>query len=504
MRAFFGPLLLHVGFATSGLGVLRAAGVVEKVWSFRTLAALGLAYLLGIAAVIATAIILLVIGLPFTNLTIALLIIAFTLLLAPTTLRELPRAKLPALPTRAALMRRVREMPAEQVALCVLAVAFVVFALIGLYAVSNRPIGSGEYDAWNLWARKANLMFQGSHLPTEVFKSPREGYIQSYYPLLLPLLEAAHFRSMGVLDDRSVHVVEWLLLVGWVFAGVYLCRPLTRAVVAAAMLSGVAILMVQTVLTAYADVPSALFASLGILALGVWLEYRRRGDLVVASLLLIAAANVKNEGAVATAVALIAAAGVLVFLREGRRLRELGVAIGAIALLGILPWRLWLAANGIHGDHSFGKSFDVSFLYEHRSRVWPAIEALVSQIQPSSFDPRMFVPIGLAIALIGLFARARRSISAYYLSVGVLYFVGLIWGYWTSPFSGSLYDGQVYTTVVRITVGLGLIGLVAVLQLGGLRPTRARNRVDVEEPGTTPSPTHGDSWPASPPPRPTS
>src|ERR1035441_6717901 len=73
----------------------------------------------------------------------------------------------------------------------------------------------------------------------------------------------------------------------------------------------------------------------------------------------------------------------------------------------------------------------------------------------------IFVPIGVAITLVGLGTRdRRRPISAYYLSFGVLYFIGLLWGYWTSPFTGSLYDGQVFTTVVRITIGLGLIGLV--------------------------------------------
>jgi hypothetical protein len=474
MRVFFGPLLLHVGFLTAGLGVLRAGGVIQSVWSLRTVAAAGLAYLIGIVAVIATGIVLLVVGIPFTQVTIALLIVGFTALLGPAALRGHPRLRLSRAPGRAELARRARAIPAEHVALAVILVAFVALAVIGLYSVSDRPIGTGEYDAWNLWARKANLLFQGSQLPTEILKSPREGYIQSYYPLLLPLLDAAHFRAMGVLDDRSVHVVEWLLLVSWVFAGIYLSRRATRAVVAAAMFCGVAVLMIQTVLTAYADVPSALFASLAILALGVWLDQGNRGDLVIATLLFIGAANVKNEGAVGTAVALVAGAAFLLFTGERGRLRELGAAAGAILAVGVLPWRIWLAANSIHGDHSFGKSVDISYLFDHRSRVWPAVKALVTQLQPASLEPRLFVPMGLAITLVGLGARGRRrSVSAYYLAVGLLYFVGLLWGYWTSPFTGSLYDGQVFTTVVRITIGLGLISLVAVVHVGGLRPADA-------------------------------
>jgi hypothetical protein len=95
----------------------------------------------------------------------------------------------------------------------------------------------------------------------------------------------------------------------------------------------------------------------------------------------------------------------------------------------------------------------------------------------------IFVPIGVAITLVGLGTRdRRRPISAYYLSFGVLYFIGLLWGYWTSPFTGSLYDGQVFTTVVRITIGLGLIGLVAVLHVGGARPTRVCAETDSAAP----------------------
>jgi hypothetical protein len=469
MRLFLGPLLLHLGFMMAGLGVLRASGVIERVWSLQSIRALGLAYLVGIAGVLAAAILLLVIGVPFTLVTLVVLIVAFTALSGPFVVRDLRGVTRPGSRRLFAdIPSRVRSLQVEQVALILTLALFLVLAVLGLYAVSNRPIGGGEYDAWNLWARKANLMVMGSHLPTLVFQSPKEGYIQSYYPLLLPLLEAAHMRAMGVLDDRSVHVVEWLLLVGWVFAGMYLVRRASRQALAAALLCGVAVLMVPTVLTAYADVPSALFASLAVLALGVWLEQGRRGDLVVAVFLCIGAANVKNEGAVGMAAALVAAAGALLFTRERKRLWELGGAGAAVLLLGVVPWRVWLSANGIHGDHSFGKSFDISFLSEHRSRVWPAIKAIVSQIQPGNLDPRLFVPIGLAIALSALFSRRRlRGVPAYYLTVGVLYFIGLLWGYWTSPFTGTLYDGQVYTTVERITVGLGLIGLVAVIHVGG-------------------------------------
>jgi hypothetical protein len=177
------------------------------------------------------------------------------------------------------------------------------------------------------------------------------------------------------------------------------------------------------------------------------------------------------------------------------------LAFLVLALIGLyaasdraIGSRVWLSANGIHGDHSIGESLNVSYLLEHRSRVWGAVNALVAQIQPEGFDPRMFVPLGLAIVFVALFVRGRRrAIPAYYLTVGLLYFIGLVWAYWTSPFTGSLYDAQVYTTAPRITVALGLIGLAAVLQLGEVTPA---------SPLTAPKPS--GSSPASPLPPPAS
>ncbi len=489
MRLLFGPLLLHLGFLAAGFGVLRACGMVKTVWSLQTIAAIGLAYLLGVVAVLVSAILLLVMGIPFTLATIAVLILGFTALLGPGALRDPPFHRWRSLPTLSELARHVRSMASEDVAVVVTLTTFVVIAGVGLFAISNHPIGGGEYDAWNLWARKGNLLFLESHLPVAILRSPGEGYIQSYYPLLLPLLEAAHFRAMGVLDDRSVHVVQWLLLVAWVFAGLYLSRRTSRPAVSASMLCGVAVLMISTVVTAYADVPSALLLSLGVLSLGLWLERGRREDLIVAAILLVGAANIKNEGAVGAVGALAAAAGALWFAHERGRLRALAIAAAAMAIIGILPWRIWLAANGIHGDHSFGKSFDVSFLDEHRSRVWPAVKALVTQIQPQGFDPRLFVPIGLALTLTALVTRyGRRAVASYYLVVGVLYFGGLLWGYWTSPFTGSLYSAQVFTTVGRITVGLGLIGLVAVLHIPGAAQRRRHSVPSDSSPASPPLP----------------
>jgi hypothetical protein len=65
MRADLGPILLHLLILLAGLGLLRLAGVVQRLWSVRSLAAGGLAYLCGLAAALTLSILVLVVGGPF-------------------------------------------------------------------------------------------------------------------------------------------------------------------------------------------------------------------------------------------------------------------------------------------------------------------------------------------------------------------------------------------------------------------------------------------------------
>src|SRR5205085_8030576 len=128
----------------------------------------------------------------------------------------------------------VRNRPLERnLALATLA-AFGVVAIVGLFSVGNWPVD--KYDAWNLWTRKAELLFVGRHIPLEVFKSAAyygggnaPGNVHPDYPLLLPMLEDIHLRGLGRLDVRQVHEVFWLLLIAFVWACGFLASRISRA-----------------------------------------------------------------------------------------------------------------------------------------------------------------------------------------------------------------------------------------------------------------------------------
>ena len=227
MRADLAPILLHLLVLIAGLGLLRLAGVVPSLWSMRALAAGGLAYLCGLAAALTLSILLLVVGGPFNLATFAgiCLLLAIPLIV---DLRALTRVKV-VQPTWLANPRAYwRKAGLERRLVLVAMAVFVLVGLVGIFTLSGQPIDrEAGFDTWNLWMRKANLMFFGSHLPLAVFKSHAEGYIQAYYPLGYPLLLAVHMRSMGVYETSTVHVVVWVLLLAFVWAGAFLASQVT-------------------------------------------------------------------------------------------------------------------------------------------------------------------------------------------------------------------------------------------------------------------------------------
>jgi hypothetical protein len=175
----------------------------------------------------------------------------------------------------------------------------------------------------------------------------------------------------------------------------------------------------------------ALLLALGVLLLGEWLLTRDRRMLALSVVFLVGSANTKNEGLMAAIVALAVAAVVTSVGTDRRSLRPLGIGAAAF-VAGILPWRVWIAAHGIHGDIRLRKGLDPSYLAAHADRVWPSVESLYAQlIDEASW--LYVVPFGAAITIVCLFVRQRRSLAAFYLGTGLLAFAALVWIYWISP-----------------------------------------------------------------------
>jgi hypothetical protein len=460
MRVDLGPAAADLLFVLAGLGVINAVGFLRSSLS-DVFAAIGLAFLAGVCFVMTVAIALLTIGVPFR-------LPAFIALSLATAVAGLlsRRGWLELFRDRPALPRPTMAIRNTQARIATLTIAgFAAYAVVGTLDARVQPLNA--WDAWSIWARKAEVLFFSGSLPTDFFASSAYVFMHPDYPILLPVFESVQFRAMGRIDTQAIHVQFWFILIAFVWAILYLAKR--RGTVLEWLPLALAVSIVPAVygqlFTAYADIPMALLLALGLLLLGEWLVSRDGRMLALSVLFLVGSANTKNEGLMASIVALAVAGGVTAVGKNRGALRPLGIA-AAVFVAGILPWRIWIAAHGIHGDIRLRKGLDPSYLAAHADRVWPSVESLYAQLIDQA-NWLYVVPFGAAAALVCLFVRQRRSVAAFYLATGLLAFVALVWIYWISP--TVPLDFFLATSSYRVVSVLTAIAFATLLQLAAPR-----------------------------------
>lgn len=467
MRQVIGPLLVVALLTAAGLGLLSAVTPVLGSWR-RALGAAGLAYLVGVAAVGLIDIALLVAGV-----SVDLPVFVATCLgvagagwLAGRRLHpQGPESPGPLAP---------RETRLESRWAVALGGCLAAFAIIALIRYVQAPLDG--WDAWSIWNRKAIVLLNSGSIDPRLFTTPQFVFIHQDYPLLLPLLESIHYRAIGELNTQSVHFVFWTLLVAfpWALAGLAARggRPLLWMPI---VLAGATAPAYFTLLgTGYADAPLAIFLATGTLALGYWIEGGSRADLAIATMLLAGAASIKNEGLIAATLIFIVAA--IVTLRGVARRRRLDLGIAALVfLVALAPWRIWLAANHIHGDVSLRRALDPGVLLHSTNRVWLSIDALYFQLQNQG-QWLYLLPLSLLVAGAAIALRISRRPAAFYLLSGIAFYVALVWVYWSSTNEIHWY---LDTSASRVVEGIAAIAIAALLHLA---PRLAQANADPAQP----------------------
>jgi hypothetical protein len=461
VRADLGPILANGLMLFAGAGVLAGLALplrAPQAW----LAALGLAYVTGVAATMLVLEVLLVIGVPFglplfAAVTIGIAGAGWSVAILRRR-REGSDHRLVVSRPRIHLRRPTPD--AVVVILFVLAVG--VFGAVGLDASASEPLD--QWDAWSIWTRKAIMLVHTDSLVGAFWSGPAYEFMHQDYPLVVPLLEATFFRAGAAIDTQAVHVQLWILLVGFVWAAAWVASRVTRPLVWSPVL--LLVLLAPGVhsgmLSGYADIAMALFLGLGVLLLGVWVEQRCSWQLWLGALLLGAAANVKNEGVLGAVAALLCLTVVLAVSERAR----LGRVAGAWALFvaTVLPWRIWMAANDVAGDLPLGKGLRPSYLADRTERVWPSVKALEAQL--SDLGNWLYLaPLGIALAIAAIVVGTRRDVAAFYLATGVTVFAGLTWAYWISPNDLAWHIGASANRVVAAVV---LVAAAGSLHLGGI------------------------------------
>jgi len=265
VRAELGIAAVTGALWAAGLALLAAAGVVRPAVR-SVLAWSGLAYLLGLACTGVVLHVAVPLGYPLTAVSFAVVVAVLVSAGAAVTRRRVAAPLGPAAPQ------------GDRAVLAVVGAAVLVLAGFAAGEAMLRPVS--YWDAWGIWDLKSLLIFDRGRLPTELAS---DGYAYSApdYPLLFPLLDAAHYRVMGGPAAQLVTVPYLILHLAFGGALAAIGSRLTRPAiwgpfVLAALCAPVA---GEQLLWRYMDVPTATLAAVGGLLAGLWLASDRLAGL---------------------------------------------------------------------------------------------------------------------------------------------------------------------------------------------------------------------------------
>jgi hypothetical protein len=451
MRADAGFVVAHLLLMLAGGALLYALRLVEPR-PRRLLAALGPAYLTGIAAVVPVLILLLVIGIPFRT-----PVIVLVCLVEAAVFVVLGRRRPHARPSRIPLRTRI-----ERIVLTVAATALGVWALWVAWAFAHLPI---QLDDTRIWSLKSFALYYFDHLNPQVFDGGP--YIASHldYPILQPTLLAVISRLMGEISSGARHIALWIIVVAFLWTAAWLLARRLVGVVWLAPLVALAVApaLYTNVKLGYADAFYACFLALGALLLGEWIEERRPGPLVLAALMLGAAANGKNEGIVGAFVILLCAGAVAAAGPARRSALTAWAAATAGVVAMVAPWQIWIAAHDIHNTDQpgFGDAISPSYLGNQIDRLAPAAKRVLEQAL-SGWS--IFLAGLIGVAIVNLIARRRTPLAAYYLAATLLLGLTVVFAYWT----GTLpLEFQLDTSVDRTVTGTLVVAALGLAHLLG-------------------------------------
>jgi hypothetical protein len=420
-----------ISFAAAGYGVLFAARGIPTVRS--ALADVGLAYLIGTAALGSVLTLWVILGLPFGLVTI--LALALLTALAGTLAGRRRRWR--------EVARRPQSWPAY-----LLTAVFVALVVVLLEAVfrSGRLQGLFGWDAGSFWVPKAQALFATGGLDEAHFGAlPGPGY-----PPLVPVLQASAFELMGSADVIALHTLYFTLIVGFVAAAARLLGPLASnvAIWGALLLVLAAHRVVADGLTPQADLILDLYVALAVAAIALWIGRSEWTAVAFATIFLVAAMLTKREGLL-----LVAAVGAGLVIAYGRRWRlsaRLVAVVVGIPIVAAIPWRLWYTSRSLPGQGPESGPLD---LLDTLDRLWPSARLSISTVT----DPRLWslVVVVMLLAAIAALLVGERVLPVFALSFTAATLLGFTWVMWSFP-SLPLTTNGALNPIPRLAGGLVL------------------------------------------------
>jgi hypothetical protein len=326
-------VVLNLGFAAVGGSLLW--GLRGWRWWTEVVPLVGLAYFLGIAALVVVLSFEVVVGIPFGPASVlgtCVLLVACGL--GVGSYRRRPRPGLAPPGWR---------VPSPSLLVALMAAGVILWLEAAFRAARLQPLW--QIDAWGIWTSRAKSLFYTGELGgAAVLRNGDPGEL--YYPPGLSLLQAQAFEVIGTTDTVTLHLQHWFFALGFLAAVFGLLHDRARATI---LLPVVLLVLVTPTFDDIAIWPIAdpllgYLASIAAILMYLWLEDGARWRLASATLLLAGAVLVKRE-AVLVVACIYAAAALASWSRKRTVWPSLCVA-GVATILASVSYRMWLFQSG--------------------------------------------------------------------------------------------------------------------------------------------------------------
>ena len=431
LRSLLGLAVMNLFALGVGAGLLWGVRGWRTWWELARLA--GLAYLLGVAALGVASTLVLVVGIPFSLVTVLLT----GLVLAAAGIAEGLRLGRP---------RPVLGAGPGRIGLVGAALAGLVIVYLEALFRAARLSGLYAFDAWSFWVPKAKAIYFFDGLDEQFFSE----LPNATYPPLVPTLEATAFHFMGSADVVTLHVQFWFLLAGFVaaVAGLLATRVPPVLLWSFLLLALVSPRVVGRTLEPQADFTLDYLFAIAALLVALWLIERQPWQLASATLFLGATMLTKREGQLLAAC--VVASALAASWRDWRSAWPRLAVASACAFAMALPWRLWYVSHDLTGE--FPES-GVTGLLDNLDRAWPSLQSVLS----SAFDTGLWtVVLPLVIMAVALaFIAGARVLPVYAALVYGLALAGFTWGIWSfTELEVPIEQDEAINPVVRLTASL--------------------------------------------------
>lgn len=443
IRALAGVVIFNLALLGVGTALLWGLGTYR--WVTDVIRLVGVAYLVGLAAMIVLLSLELAIGIPVTAAAslFDLLALAAVGLAIGVRMGHLPPA-LTACGTR---------FPPISVVVA-LSVAGIVVYMEALFRQARLASPLPDFDGWWNWIPKAKAIYFFGRLDPELL-----GFLPNQsYPPGLPAVHAVLFHFMGSPDDVTLHVQYWFYAAGFLAATAGLLTRYVRPAILAPtfFLILLAPSFIIWATRTYVDFPLGYLLAAAALLVVLWVEERRPWQLVSATVLLSAAMLTKREGILLAACVLAAAFAASV---RNRRACWLPLAAAGLTALAFeLPWRIWFSVHHLVGDEPSG---GVVGQLGDFGRGW-ATAKLVGSTLVAPDVWRLAPVVGLiaiALALLGRAWVVAVYASAFVVSAAVV----AVWTIWSEVALPITRDDS-QNPIVRLT-GTSILVVVVLTPL---------------------------------------